>query len=111
MTAGEMVAGVMMQRPHDRDAIRHLRLQREQFGHLEARHVGADRVPDAAIFRRGERLHVVRVHVARTAVQPQQDHRRVLLARAAGAGFLGPEQPAQSDRAHACHADLQKAAA
>ena len=49
-----------------------------KLGDVEAGHARADRLPDAAILGRGVRLHVVHVHVARAAVEPDQDDRGVL---------------------------------
>ena len=59
----------------------------EQLGDVEAGHARADRPPDAAVLLRGVGLHVVEVHVAGTAVEPDEDDRGV--ARAAGAGAIG----------------------
>ena len=55
-----------------------------QLGDIEPRHAASGWLPDAAIFGRGVRLHVVHIHVARTAVQPDEDDGRVFCAVSSG---------------------------
>ena len=81
MAAGEVVAGVVVQRADDRELVGDLGLLGEQLGDVEAGHAGADRLPDAAILGRGVRLQVVHVHVAGAAVEPDQDDGGVLFRR------------------------------
>src|SRR5262249_28469752 len=104
--AGEVVAGVVVQGADHRELVRYPRLPGEQLGDVEARHPGSDRLPDAAVLRRGLRLHVVQVHVARPAVQPYQDDRRVLLR---GRGFAGAQKLWQADLGQAGHAEREEA--
>src|SRR5262249_29640352 len=70
-------------------------------------HLGADRLPDAAVLLRGVRLHVVEVQVTRPAVQPDEDDGRLLLR----AGLLaGLQQPRQPHAGQAGDAELQETA-
>src|SRR5688500_11180076 len=88
------------------------RVQREELRDFHSRHVRFDWAPQAAVFRRGLGLHVVRVHVPRPAVEPKQNDRRVFarLARR-GRGLFGAQDLRQANRAHPCHTQFQKAAA
>ena len=45
-------------------------LQWKQFADFHARDVRVDRCPDAPVFRRCFRFEIVKIHVARTAVEP-----------------------------------------
>ena len=84
---------------------------REQLGDVEAGHVRADRLPDAAILGRGVRLHVVQVHVAGPAVEPDQDDGGVLGAADCAADVSGAQELRQAEGGQAGDAELQEAAA
>ena len=115
--AGEVVALVVVQRPHERELVGDLRLQREEFADLDPLDICADRLPDAADFGRGFGLEVVEVEVTGAAVEPEQDAAGVATGAVPGgsrgvcSGVFRAEQFRQAHAAHACHPDLQKAAA
>ena len=112
VAAGEVVAGVMMERADDGKLVGNLRLQREKFRHLHPRHVRFDRRPQPAIFRRSFRLHVIHIHVPGPAIEPQQDHGRIFFGHTGSRGSrLHLQELGQTHRGHSRHAQLQKAAA
>ena len=103
---------VVVQRADDGKLVGDFGLAREQLADLDARHVGADGVPEAAIFGRSLGLEVVQVHVAGPAVEPQHDDRGVFLGPAQSLGnFLGPQDLRQPDGGHAGEPELDEAAA
>src|SRR5205085_10932694 len=61
VAAGEVVARVVVQRAHQRELVRDVRLPREQLRDVHAGDAGADRLPQAAVLGRGLRLHAVEV--------------------------------------------------
>src|SRR5581483_5889868 len=88
-----------------------LRLLREHLADPHARDVGADRPPEPAVLGRGVGLQVVEVHVARAAVEPDQDDARVL-RRVAGAGrrLLEAQEAGKAERGEPGDAELHEAA-
>ena len=108
VAAHEVVARVVVQRADDGELVRHLRLLGEQLGDVEPGHPRADRLPDAGVLLRGVRLHVIKVHVPRPAVEPDQNDRRVLAAVLARL-LLGPQDFRQRHARHAGNAELEKA--
>lgn len=110
VAAGEVVARIDMQRTDDGELVHHPGLLGEQFGDLDARHVGVDRLPQATVLDGGLGLHVVHIEVARAAIEPDQNNGGGLLAR--GLGFrLFPclQELWQTHAGHARHPELQKA--
>ena len=112
MAAGEVVAGVVMQRADDRELVGDPGLLRIQLGDVESRNPAADRLPQAAVLGRRVRLHVVHVHVAGTAVEPDEDDGGVLRCANARGGFLLRLQDLRQSKArHAGDPQLQETAA
>src|SRR5207302_7286788 len=79
MPAREVVAGVVVQRADHGKFVGDLRLPGKQGRDVKAGYAGADRPPDAAVLLGGIGLHIIKVHVAGTAVEPEHNYRRVAL--------------------------------
>src|SRR5262249_56228378 len=89
----------------------------EGLGGVEGGHIGLDGAELAAELRRGVRLEVVHVEVARPAAQPEENHRGVLggLAVRSRRGLepqmVGETEPGQSEEAGAEEATAAEAIA
>ena len=73
----KMISAVMMERTDNGELVCDFRLQWKEFSNLHSRNIGRDWFPDATIFRRSFRLHIVSVHMSRAAIEPEQNDRGV----------------------------------
>ena len=74
MRGGKMIAVLVMHRAEENHFVRELRVQRELLGNANAGNVRLNRAPRPAIFGRRVGLRIVRLHVTRPAVEPEEDH-------------------------------------
>ena len=88
----------VVQRPHDREALREPGLEREDFAEVHAGNGGADRSKRPANLGRRVGLRVPRLELARPAPHPEQDHGRVRARRFRRAQSLGERQRCQRGR-------------
>ena len=112
-TTGVLIA-VVKQAADDGVFLTHLRQVRQQLADVHPRNVGLYRLEFPSVLRRGLRLHVEGLEMARTAVGPEENDREVLVE--CFTGGLGCQQTGQVGRksTRKCSqrqaADLQKAA-
>ena len=112
MRGSEVVAVVVVERAENRELVGHGGLLGKKLADLHAGDVRPDRPPDATVFGRRVGLEIVEIHVARTAIEPEEDHCRVLRRPASGRRRrFGTEDRRQPDRSHPRHADAEEIAA
>ena len=112
MRGSEVVAVVVVERAENRELVGHGGLLGKKLADLHAGDVRPDRPPDATVFGRRVGLEIVEIHVARTAIEPEEDHCRVLRRPASGSRRrFGTEDRRQPDRSHPRHADAEEIAA
>ena len=98
----------VMHRPHQRKLIGHLRVQRQYFGNIDVRRLGANGFERPAILRRRLRFHVPQIHVAWRAQVENHNARAILVPRPHRAGLLRRQQLRQRQSCRAQHPHLQK---
>ena len=107
--ARRMPAPGVRHRAEDRELVRELGLSRQQLGEAKPGRPGGDRRERPPVVGRDIRLGVVRIQVAATPAQPDEDHRR-RPARLRRGLRPQPEQPRQRERPETGHPGPQELA-
>ena len=112
VTTCKVISAVMMERTNNGKLVCDPGLQREKFCDFHSWNVGGDWLPDATIFRRSFRLHVVSVHMSRAAIEPEQNDRGVFGGFACRLRLLFCRQDLrQANAGHAGNSELHKTSA
>ena len=98
----------MAHRPDDVELVRNPRLHRKQFANFHPLHIRPNGVENPPVFRRCLRLHIIRLHVGRTARQPDEDDRGIPGPRSPPSHRLTPQHIRQTHPQHRQPAKLKE---